>query len=47
MKVFIGFVVICFFASSFLTRRSLQFNRLLLLGMAMVIAIVYYFFNQI
>jgi hypothetical protein len=47
MKVFIGFVVICFFASSFLTRRSLQFNRWLLLGMASVIAIVYFFFNQI
>ena len=47
MKLFIGFILICFVAATLLRKRDLKITVYVLYTLALLVSIGYFFFNQI
>ncbi|MBK9940430.1 MAG: hypothetical protein IPP13_02240 [Kouleothrix sp.] len=47
MKVFMGFIMLCFVGATLLRGRTLRFNIWMLLGVIVLVSMVYFFFNQL
>jgi hypothetical protein len=47
MKLFLVFMLVCFFSAVLLQRHSLKLSLYISLGLALLLSVGYFFFNQI
>jgi hypothetical protein len=47
MKLLLGFVLFCFVAATLLRKRDFGVSMWMVFGLALLLSIGYYFFNQI
>ena len=47
MKLFMGFVLICFVAGILLQKRNYKIQLSTMFGLALLVSVGYFFFNQI
>lgn len=47
MKLFMGFILLCFMLATVMRGRGLRLNGSLLLGVITLVCVAYFFFDQI